>query len=61
MGIQAMHMAAGSTKKLEGPTVSATQDEAKSGTQGSPYSRIGKFSFNTVAGIWDWDEEVFRD
>jgi hypothetical protein len=40
--------------------VSATQDEARSGTQATPYARVGKFSFNTEAGIWDWDDEVFR-
>lgn len=50
----------GSTMKMEGPTVSTAQDEAESGTQATPFARIGKFSFNTVAGIWDWDEEVFR-
>lgn len=55
-----MYTAAGFMTNAEGPTVSATQDKAESATQATPYARIGKFSFNTVAGIWDWDEEVFR-
>lgn len=41
--------------------MSATQDKkVESGTQAMPYSRIGRFSFHTVEGTWDWDDEVFR-
>jgi hypothetical protein len=55
-----MYTAAGFMIEVEGPTVSATQDKAESVAQATPYARIGRFSFNTESGIWDWDEEVFR-
>ncbi len=52
-----MHAAAGSMRYQEGPTVSATQDAIQSA---APPTRIGRFTLDTAAGTWDWDDEVFR-
>lgn len=40
--------------------MSATQIEAASSALLSPQNRVGRFSYDTVAGMWNWDDEVFR-
>lgn len=40
--------------------VSARQHEAVSRVPTTPQTRVGKFSYDTAAGVWDWDDEVFR-
>lgn len=38
--------------------MSATQDKA--GVRTAPDTRMGRFSYNTAAGLWDWDDHMFR-
>ncbi len=40
--------------------MTTTREEAESSAPPPPQVRVGRFSYNTEAGIWDWDDEVFR-
>ncbi|WP_426246731.1 ANTAR domain-containing protein [Nocardioides sp. LHG3406-4] len=40
--------------------MSATWDEAESRALPAPRTRVGRFSFDTGAGVWEWDDEVYR-